>query len=62
MAVTFCTISLWQWFSVYVAACFVSLIAPGIPFQATVALMFLLGASVSVPYYICCQNPLENSV
>jgi sugar phosphate permease len=34
------------------AASFVGLLAPGIPAWATVALVFLLGASVSVPYYV----------
>jgi hypothetical protein len=33
-------------------ATFVGLLTPGIPAWATIALVFLLGASVSVPYYV----------
>lgn len=41
------------------AATFVGLLTPGIPAWATIALVALLGASVSVPYYVsraldCC--------
>ncbi len=34
------------------AASFVGLLTAGIPAWATIALVFLLGASVSVPYYV----------